>query len=129
MVNPQKNADPLVANLQLFFDKNAARIVAALKQVAADDQSRNDQKNGQRRLTKEMVACFPLCMFSLHTKQLFDQTPIHLIHHLQKVGHWTMRSWHPESGNRNHLFGLSNYLKHEGCLKWGYPGHLKSSRI
>ena len=44
MVNPQKNADPLVANLQLFFDKNAARIVAALKQVAADDQSRNDQK-------------------------------------------------------------------------------------
>jgi hypothetical protein len=64
-----KNADPLVANLQLlFFDKKAARIVAALKQVAADDQSRNDQKNGQRRLTKEMVACFPLCMFSSHTK-------------------------------------------------------------
>ena len=65
---PKKCRPTRSKSATVFFDKNAARIVAALKQVAADDQSRNDQKNGQRRLTKEMVACFPLCMFSLHTK-------------------------------------------------------------
>jgi hypothetical protein len=66
--NPKKCRPTRSKSATAFFDKKAARIVAALKQVAADDQSRNDQKNGQRRLTKEMVACFPLCMFSSHTK-------------------------------------------------------------